>query len=46
MEDTEFSNGERILLSLFGLVSLVLVGGLIFAPELFWDDFVLSLIHI
>ena len=40
MEDTEFSNGERILLSLFGLISLVLVGGLIFAPELFWDDFV------
>ena len=40
MEDTEFSKGERILLSLFGLISLVLVGGLIFAPELFWDDFV------
>tara|TARA_B100001758_G_scaffold496_1_gene417 strand:- start:2691 stop:3968 length:1278 start_codon:yes stop_codon:yes gene_type:complete len=40
MEDTEFSNGERILLSLFGLISLVVVGGLIFAPELFWDDFV------
>ena len=40
MEDTEFSNGERILLSLFGLISLVLVGGLIFAPELFWEDFV------
>ena len=40
MEDTEFSKGERILLSLFGLISLVLVGGLIFAPELFWEDFV------
>ncbi len=40
MEDTEFSNGERILLSLFGLISLVLVAGLFFAPELFWDDFV------
>ena len=33
MEDTEFSNGERILLSLFGLISLVVVGGLIFAPD-------------
>ena len=40
MEDTEFSKGERILLSLFGLISLVVVGGLIFAPEIFWDDFV------
>ena len=40
MEDTEFSKGERILLSLFGLVSLVIVGGLIFAPEIFWEDFV------
>ena len=40
MEDTEFSKGERILLSLFGLISLVIVGGLIFAPEIFWEDFV------
>lgn len=40
MEDTEFSSGERILLYLFGLISLILVGGLFFAPELFWDDFV------
>ena len=40
MEDTDFSKGERILLSLFGIISLVIVGGLIFAPEIFWDDFV------
>lgn len=40
MEDTEFSNGERILLSIFGLISLIIVGGLVFAPELFWDEFV------
>ncbi len=40
MEDTEFSNGERFLLSLFGLISLIIVGGLIFVPEMFWDDFV------
>lgn len=40
MDDTEFSAGERILLSLIGFVFLILVGGLIFAPEIFWDDFV------
>ena len=40
MDDTEFSAGERILLSLIGFVFLILIGGLIFAPEIFWDDFV------
>lgn len=40
MNDTEFSAGERILLSLIGFVFLILIGGLIFAPEIFWDDFV------
>ncbi len=40
MDDTEFSSGERILLSLIGFVFLILMGGLIFAPEIFWDDFV------
>ena len=40
MDDTEFSAGERVLLSLIGFVFLALVGGLIFAPEIFWDDFV------
>ena len=40
MDDTEFSSGERILLSLIGFVFLILIGGLIFAPETFWDDFV------
>ena len=40
MDDTEFSSGERILLSLIGFVFLILIGGLIFAPEIFWDDFV------
>ena len=40
MEDAEFSKGERILLSLFGLLSIIIVGGLIFAPEIFWEDFV------
>ena len=40
MEDTEFSNGERFLLSIFGAIALLIVGGLIFAPEVFWDDFI------
>jgi len=40
MDDTEFSRGERILISIVGILSLVIVGGLILAPELFWDDFV------
>ena len=40
MDDTECSAGERVLLSLIGFVFLALVGGLIFAPEIFWDDFV------
>ena len=40
MDDTEFSAGERILLSLIGFVFLILIGGLIFAPEIFSDDFV------
>ena len=40
MEDTEFSSTERILLSVVGLIFLVVIGGLIFAPEIFWDDFV------
>mgnify|MGYP000695567827 FL=1 len=40
MDDTEFSAGERILLSVIGFVFLILIGGLIFAPEIFWDDFV------
>lgn len=40
MEDTEFSKGERILLSIFGLIGIIIIGGLIFAPELFWDDFI------
>ena len=40
MDDTEFSAGERVLLSLIGFVFLALVGGLIFTPEIFWDDFV------
>ena len=39
MEDTEFSKGERILLALFGLVAVVILAGLLFAPEIFWDDF-------
>ena len=40
MEDTEFSKGEQFLLSLFGFIALVILGGLIFTPELFWDDFI------
>ena len=40
MEDSEFSSTERILLSVIGLIFLVVIGGLIFAPEIFWDDFV------
>ncbi len=39
MEDMEFSKGEQILLSIFGLIGIIIVGGLIFAPEMFWDDF-------
>ena len=40
MEDTEFSSGERVLLSIIGLIFVVVIGGLLFAPEIFWDDFV------
>ncbi len=40
MEDTEFSKGEQILLSLFGFIALIVVAGLIFTPEIFWDDFI------
>ena len=39
MEDTEFSKGEQILISIFGLVGLIFLGGLLFAPETFWDGF-------
>ena len=40
MEDTEFSKGEQFLLSLFGFIALIILGGLIFTPELFWNDFI------
>jgi uncharacterized membrane protein len=40
MEDTEFSKGEQFLLSLFGFIALIIVGGLVFTPELFWNDFI------
>jgi|TARA_B110000914_G_scaffold170120_1_gene150753 uncharacterized membrane protein len=40
MEDTEFSKGEQFLLSLFGFIALIILGGLILTPELFWDDFI------
>lgn len=40
MEDTEFSKGEQFLLLLFGFIALIILGGLIFTPELFWDDFI------
>ena len=38
---TQNSPAQReILLSVIGLIFLVVIGGLIFAPEIFWDDFV------
>ena len=40
MDDTEFSKGEQILLALFGLVAISILAGLLFAPEVFWDDFI------
>ena len=40
MEDTDFSKGERLLLTVFGLISLTVFAGLVFAPETFWDGFV------
>ena len=40
MEDTEFSKGERLIVSIFGIIALFVIGGLIFAPETFWDGFV------
>lgn len=40
MDDTEFSKGERLLLSIFASIALLVIGGLIFAPEMFWDDFI------
>ena len=40
MQDTEFSPSERILLGLFGLAAFIIVAGLIFTPETFWDGFI------
>ena len=40
MEDTEFSKIERILLSIIGLIFIIVIGGLVIAPEFFLDDFV------
>jgi H+/gluconate symporter-like permease len=40
MEDTEFSKGETILIGIICTVIFVVISGLIFAPDLFWDDFV------
>ena len=40
MEDTDFSKGERLLLTVFGLISLTVFAGLVLAPETFWDGFV------
>ncbi len=40
MQDTEFSKGEQNILTLFGLVAVIIIGGLIFTPQIFWDDFI------
>ena len=40
MEDTEFSKGESILIGIILTVIFIVISGLIFAPDLFWDDFV------
>ena len=40
MEDTEFSKGESILIGIIISVIFIVISGLIFAPDLFWDDFV------
>ena len=40
MEDTEFSKGESILIGIIITVIFIVISGLIFAPDLFWDDFV------
>ena len=40
MEDTEFSKGESILIGIILSVIFIVISGLIFAPDLFWDDFV------
>ncbi len=40
MEETDFSQGEKILIGFIGLVFFIVISGLIFLPDLFWDDFV------
>ena len=40
MEDTDFSKGESILIGIICTVIFVVIAGLIFTPDLFWDDFV------
>ena len=40
MEDTEFSKGETILIGIICTIIFIVISGLIFAPDLFWDDFV------
>lgn len=39
MDDTEFSPAERGLMVFFGFVATIILAGLVFAPEMFWDDF-------
>ena len=39
MKENEFSSAEIILMRLIGLVAIIFTLGLIFSPELFWDDF-------
>mgnify|MGYP001186703810 FL=1 len=39
MEETDFSKLERILLSAFAVIALIVIAGLILTPEIFWDEF-------
>ena len=39
MEETDFSKIERILLSAFAIIALIVIAGLILTPEIFWDEF-------
>jgi len=44
MEDSELAWFERALIGIFGLAALVIVAGLLFAPETFWDNWLKPLV--
>lgn len=39
MKETDFSKLEKILLSAFAVIALIVIAGLVLTPEIFWDEF-------